>query len=1065
MAWAAGIWGQIDSTVLSQDFTSIFSHINALQDSGKFDQAINLALATKAKLEPMKEDSAMLYTKSLFRLGEIHMIISQAEKAKTYLIAAKAFHESHPGLKPANYGEILHVLGMLSLDMAKYEEARSYFTEAQAVLLPVYNESHDRLATLFTNIGYFYSKLGRYDTAQTYYFKAKKILENLDRTQSKGYTRLLNNLGLGAKRLGDFESGQKYFLQAKAGWEDLGLAQTMDYATTLHNLGSLHNGKLEFELAEKYLLAANTLFGSILGKKHNNYCISLLALGQLYTTTGQVELAEKVLLEAKQIQEQILSPRHPNYGRTLRDLGSLYHHTGQYDLAITYFKKAFDIFSGHFGDSSIYVSMIYKALSSISLRTAQYDSAEYFAQKSQQILLGLYGEEHPNYATSLAGLGFVYKVQGKYDQAEKCLSRAVEINRKVIGRTNLDSGVKQALLGEVYTCMGDYPKAQKNLLEAEAILLQSEAGIYYRDYPLVMRYLGNYYRASGNDSLATLYLIKAAEAESAVIHQKSKFFSEREVLAISNHVDMTASMLFSMLASNSSEEASIARWAFDNRLFQKGFLLHNSSLIPRLIAEKPDSVQQMFATWQGLHRQIAKGNSQPSPDRNKQKDLTEKANKLEKKLIQQIEELGKNDRQYSWDQVQKVLKPNELVLEFVHFPYYQTTHSDSMVYGALILKPGWEHPRFIRLFEQSELESLLENSSAHGPRQAVNKSYGPPLYRLIWKPLEEVCKGTKRIYYSPEGLLHRISLPAIPISDSLRLIDQYELVYISTSRNLIFEENTPLPFPKTASIYGNISYDWDTTAMPSVLAEARGVSFSFLPDDTHPQDSSRGRIWYPLSKTKEEVSRLGKVFMENKIPATLLQEYQATEESFLSLGKKSPSPSVLHIATHGFFFDDPQLSEGERAMYLQGGKFNFQFAQNPLFRSGLIMAGANKAWEERKTVPGREDGILTAYEIARQDLSSTQLVTLSACKTGLGDIRGSEGVYGLQRAFKLAGADYLLLTLWSIPDSDETVEFMEKFYQKWLSGAPIPQAFSQTQKEMRAAYPDPYYWAGFVLVD
>ena len=136
-----------------------------------------------------------------------------------------------------------------------------------------------------------------------------------------------------------------------------------------------------------------------------------------------------------------------------------------------------------------------------------------------------------------------------------------------------------------------------------------------------------------------------------------------------------------------------------------------------------------------------------------------------------------------------------------------------------------------------------------------------------------------------------------------------------------------------------------------------------------------------------------------------------------------------------------------------------------MIRSGLILAGANPSWQGVEPPAGKEDGILTAYEISQMNLSSTELVVLSACETGLGDVEGNEGVYGLQRAFKIAGAKYLMMSLWQVPD-EETSEFMTTFYREWLGGKTIRQAFRQTQQAMRENYPrEPFLWAGFVLVE
>ncbi len=198
----------------------------------------------------------------------------------------------------------------------------------------------------------------------------------------------------------------------------------------------------------------------------------------------------------------------------------------------------------------------------------------------------------------------------------------------------------------------------------------------------------------------------------------------------------------------------------------------------------------------------------------------------------------------------------------------------------------------------------------------------------------------------------------------------------------------------------------------------------------------------------------------------------ASEESIKGLYYDVDNqPHLLHIATHGFFYPDPEIAFS-RAVIERGvvdfrgsegfGNWMFVNNKNPMMRSGLVFAGANRVWHEDW---GRtdNDGVLTAFEVSNMNMRNTQLVVLSACETGLGDIRGSEGVYGLQRAFKMAGVNNIIMSLWQVPDK-ETVEFMEIFYTKLLDYRDVRTAFNETQRQMRQKY-DPFYWAAFVLVE
>lgn len=216
----------------------------------------------------------------------------------------------------------------------------------------------------------------------------------------------------------------------------------------------------------------------------------------------------------------------------------------------------------------------------------------------------------------------------------------------------------------------------------------------------------------------------------------------------------------------------------------------------------------------------------------------------------------------------------------------------------------------------------------------------------------------------------------------------------------------------------------------------------------------------PLPGTEREARRLFDLLRQLEIPVTLRLHHSATEKSFKQLGNREPAPALLHIGTHGFFFPDPKTSPT-----LDGPAF--KISEHPLIRSGLKLAGSKYAWYNQRPLSDLEDdGILTAHEVSQMNLSGTELVVLSACETGLGDIHGNEGVYGLQRAFRIAGAKNVLMSLWKV-DDDKTALLLDKFYDGWLlDGKPIREALRDAQAWMRraAGFSNPYFWAGFVLV-
>jgi len=231
--------------------------------------------------------------------------------------------------------------------------------------------------------------------------------------------------------------------------------------------------------------------------------------------------------------------------------------------------------------------------------------------------------------------------------------------------------------------------------------------------------------------------------------------------------------------------------------------------------------------------------------------------------------------------------------------------------------------------------------------------------------------------------------------------------------------------------------------------------------------------WNYLEGTMLETEIINNIFIKKKLSPVFITGDSATEWSFKNMAQES---TFLHISTHGFFYPKPAKrtlipdttkNHEEDIIAFRGGRIENRFIYfrdnpNPMMRSGLVFAGANQIWQSNYKVSDN-DGILTANEVVLLDLHNTHLVVLSACETGLGDIKGSEGVYGLQRAFKMAGVKYIIMSLWQVPDK-ETVEFMELFYKKLLKTKDVRRSFNETQKEMRKKY-DPYFWAAFVLVE
>jgi CHAT domain-containing protein len=324
--------------------------------------------------------------------------------------------------------------------------------------------------------------------------------------------------------------------------------------------------------------------------------------------------------------------------------------------------------------------------------------------------------------------------------------------------------------------------------------------------------------------------------------------------------------------------------------------------------------------------------------------------------------------------------------------------------------------------------------------------------------LESYLNGIKKITYSPAGKIFGIALEALPVDSVNLLMDKYHMQqYISTRQVALRNVEKLSSKPGSIIFFGNASFTMDSL---DLLKQKESITSDNISTSVYTPENrgSNSNDWPDLPGTAEEVDKIKQLFTQNKITAGAFLQASATEENLKALNNKSPQ--ILHIATHGFFLPVP--SNKKKGLGTDNNN-TYTLADDPLLRSGLMFAGCNYAWSGKTPIEGVEDGIATAYEISQLNLSNTELVVLSACETALGDVKGSEGVFGLQRAFKMAGVKKMIVSLWQVPDK-ETAELMTTFYTNWFNGQTITESFYNAQSAMRKKY-SPYYWAAFVLVE
>jgi CHAT domain-containing protein/uncharacterized protein HemY len=1056
------------------------------QNIGDNEKAKSYLQKTEATFESIlgKTD---LYVIVLQFFGSLYINMGDNEKAESYLLEAKAIWERLSGKIYQDYANSINKLGKLYYDMDKYEKAEEYYLETIAIREKAFGKEHPEYATSLNILGGLYYDMGDYVKAENYLLEAKDIREKALGKEHQDYATSLNNLGWLYYYMDDYEKAENYLLEAKDVMEKVFGKEHPEYATSLNDLGKLHYYMDDYEKAENYLLEAKAVREKALGKEHQDYATSLNDLVLLYYYMGDYEKVENYLLETKAVREKALGKEHQDYATSLNDLGWLYSDMGNYEKAESYLLEVNTVREKIFGkDHTIYANSLYN-LGELYYNMGDYEKAEKYYLEAIAIREKVLGKEHRDYATSLNDLGWLYYYIDDYEKAKKYYLEAKAIREKVLGKEHRDYATSLNNLGVLYRDIGDYEKAESYLLEVKAVR-EKVLGKEHTGYATSLNDLGWLYNDMDDYEKAEKYLLEAKAVREKVLYNEHPDFilsldnlsmlyltmkEYKQALVYKKETNQLNKNLidryFSFLLVKEREkywktksfsfDACLSlSWfhpvpeshalSYNAALLSKGLLLRSTNAILDSISSSGDqSLIKQYEEFLHLRRQI--GALRQRGDMNKEyiQELDQKTDNLEKSLTQASTPYREliADLALSWEDVRDSLQTGEAAIEFVSFYLFDKKWTGKNNYAALVLRHGMETPAFVPLCEETALAELFTKLDGKGQREQARILYeedGSSLYSLVWQPFEKTLEGVKTVYYSPSGLLHKLSFNAIPVKGNVLLSSVYDLNLVSRTSEIAHRNDKTAKKPGSAVLYGGLVYD----AVADKLKQ--GTQNNIMPNE----DIKHGDPFPYLIESFHECWKIQQRFSVNNIPVDLYTSARGNEESFKNIdGKKT---SVIHLATHGFFKEMERLESGKKVI------------ENPLLRSGLALAGANNAWNG-KAIESVEDGILYAYDITNINLTGADLVVLSAYDTSLGVANNSESVYGVQRAFKLAGADTIVMSLWKV-DDQATVDFMVRFYENWLSGRMNKQeAFKKAQWWLRSReeYSSPYYWAAFVMMD
>lgn len=763
--------------------------------------------------------------------------------------------------------------------------------------------------------------------------------------------------------------------------------------------------------------------------------------------TGRYEMAEKLFLESIQFREENISKVEA--GRGWLNLAPVYlkmYNPGQAKFCA---EKGFAMIKANGRPNKNDEKYYYGILGVVAMNEGNYDDAENFLKKSLE-LQKTDGLNSVDYANTLNMLGVNYWYKKDYDNSEKKFQEALVFFDDESFLKLHEYGTLNGNMALLYGSKHDYSKAVDYTAKALDIIAVAD-GKLHADYLIQLTNYSKYTEAAGNTEQALNYVLQANDLLKLIIDKSLMYWSAQEMeLFISNHIYRFMDHFNSFYLRHAAENPELTGKIYDNQLFMKGLLLSSAVKFQQAINSIKDTTIVNLANKISANRSKLEAlYSQPVASRTESAEPIEQQNiLLQKELKTRIVEYGKTHPAsfaltladgLSYSDIGKNLAANEAAIEFASFRYHAIVdETDSVIYAALIMRKDFNNPALVYLGTEKEIQPLL--------KLHPDELYAPgdlKVYDLIWKPLEKHLKGIEKISYSPSGLLNRIAFAAIPDTGGGAISDRYKLYNVSSTRKLL-EKETPVK-PGKGYLFGGIDYN---NSGDNVLQKGSDMR------DTAVLQSLRGSSWQYLPGTLQEVNQINDILKLSGIKSISYSGSQANEALFKQL--PSMHASVIHIASHGFSFDDKKINSGlganKQDKYVQ--------SPNPLMKCGLLFAGANKTIQDDYA---GNDGILTAFELANLDFQSVDLFVLSACETGLGEIKGSEGVYGLQRALFMSGAGSIVVSLWEVPDL-ETSELMTIFYTGIRNGLDPEDAFYSAQKQMKDRYPDqPSLWAGFVF--
>jgi tetratricopeptide (TPR) repeat protein len=1010
-----------------EEIELLLNNANNLYEQQKYSDSINLLVQIYELIKIHLSNFDTGTANILQKLAKLYKLMGRYEDAVPLYQKSLEIIEHILGSNHRYTAYSLNNLGLLYKLMGRYEDAENLYKRSLKIIKNSLGINHPDTVTSLNNLGGLYELMGRTKNALSLYKKALKIRKYILDINHPDTANSLNNLGLLYESMGRYEDAEPQYKQALEIREDILGIDHPDTATSLNNLGLLYKLMGRYQDAVPLIEKALKIRKYILGINHPDTATSLNNLGLLYESMGRFEDTLLLYERALEISKTVLGLNHRDTATSLNNLGSLYKSMGRYEDAEPRYKQALEILKNILGIKDRYTAISLNNLGTLYLSMGRYEDAEPLYQEALEILKNILGINHPDTITFLHNLGVLYSLMGRYKDAENLYQQTLENLENILGINHPDTATFLYDIGILYSSMGDYEYAYKFMKQ-------------YFDIELNL--ISQIFKLS-NEAQRLNYL-----------YLDEKYYNFEAFI----------SLIFQYLA-NSSKPIQAA---FE--LIQKRKLIVTETTILQkntLLSGRYPQLNTLFKEYQEKTQIIINLTFQnlTEAQQSNRNQLIQEQQKIEEELSRQIPELNIEQNLLKIDRgaVASKLPKDSTLLEFVRFnvfdfkaiPANGDTQWKPARYLAFILPARQpDQVQMIDLGEADNIDRLIkvfrENiilGKSDGfdrtilkmkTQEELDKIQANPelnevfqnkqqLKQLLFDPIQKcLTAGTQKLIIAPDGELNLLPFELLPVNNHQYLMDEYTISYVNVGRDIIRLKLPSTTQPTEPLIIANPDYN---------LNDENAVTSQDTPTQTQ---RSIDTVYSDLHKSQPDG-------MFAPIPGTGLESVEIsrylgvtpqTEKNALeSLVKSQLSPRILHIATHGYFLTIENLKPLKDTPFSQLDSLHragMQNVQNPLLRAGLAFAGANTALNGGRLPAAAEDGILTAQDVATfLDLSATKLVVLSACESGLGEVKLGESVHGLRHAFLQTGAKSLIVSLWAVSDISTAI-LMGQFYHYYL---------------------------------